>query len=378
MIYVGENKATLCKGNFHPAQLYKGEMKIAGYTEAKFEGASGITLENCYNDKIYDAQIRSKNLLDVKKLYGTFANENGGITLHSGQLYNFSISQKSLNGVFKENTQYTFSFKYNITEATTMIMPQFVYTDGTKDYMYIGSGVQSGTGVGEGETSIVSRKGKTVKSFSFTYGSNINTRFECELSNMQIEEGVTATEYEAPLTEATITARGKNILDMAKYTVSQGYYLDSSGNKQNTNTRFIKISPIAVEPSTQYTISIGTHYLYSIWFCKTIYENDGISRVSPQNVKNWTFTTPENCTYIRVSIDGYYTGGIAIPTDLEWAMLEKGTGDGIYEPYIEPQTVMFENGELTTDIPTFKGTTVIEVDAENQATIRGKYKKTEG
>ena len=58
-------------------------------------------------------------------------------------------------------------------------------------------------------------------------------------------------------------------------------------------------------------------------------------------------------------------------------MLEKGKGDDIFEPYIVPQTIPFENGELTADIPTFKGTTVIEIESDIAAKISGKYKRTE-
>ena len=57
MIYKGENKAQIVKGDFHPAQFYKGSIKIAGYVKESFEGESSITLENSYNDKIYNARI---------------------------------------------------------------------------------------------------------------------------------------------------------------------------------------------------------------------------------------------------------------------------------------------------------------------------------
>ena len=77
MIYVGENKSTLYKGNFHPAELYKGDKKIAGYTMEEFEGTESVTLENCYNDKVYDIEIsenaqsitvRGKNYFDLDKV----------------------------------------------------------------------------------------------------------------------------------------------------------------------------------------------------------------------------------------------------------------------------------------------------------------------
>ena len=76
MICIGENKSILCRGDFRPAQLYKGNKKIAGYIVEKFEGNGSVTLENCYNDKVYDMQtdenvqsitVRGKNYFDVNK-----------------------------------------------------------------------------------------------------------------------------------------------------------------------------------------------------------------------------------------------------------------------------------------------------------------------
>ena len=57
MIYVKDNKTKLCKGDYRPAQFYKGNKKIAGYEIVSFEGERTLTLENCYNDRLYNAKI---------------------------------------------------------------------------------------------------------------------------------------------------------------------------------------------------------------------------------------------------------------------------------------------------------------------------------
>ena len=500
----------------------------------------GKNFTNLMDYKIHGNTVYGKNLLDVKKHYGTYANENGGITLHSGQLADFAFNQqKLLKGVFKEKTPYTFSFKYNITEATTVITPRFYYTDGTENHWYIGNYLGSWgdtlTLPSEGTYSFVSNGDKTLDYFVFSYGSNSGTRFECELTNMQIEEGVTATEYEpcnpqsvgelttknllkydlmgaghSPgtsymksfmisnlikfdsgtytlsynISNATtyrlhwvvfsdngetelttkaeadtyatvtlkanrdtgyynafnkffmlnanttvfyndveitvlqpcyigfhvsggdmsvksvvteqqlelgevktdyepfgkykipVTASGKNILDMSKQTVSQGYYNDSSGTINSSNNNLIRISPIAVKPSTKYTISIGTVnsnlVLYSVWFHYGPHETHGISKIFTGKTLKVTFTTPKNCNYICVSM---YSSNGAKPEDLEWAMLELGEGDGIYEPYIEPQItniyldepleyseVIQKTIDNLPELPQFKGTTIYEID----------------
>lgn len=50
-IYVGEKKAVICKGDFEPAALYKGETKIAGYTEHEYQGTE-IAAENTYRAEL--------------------------------------------------------------------------------------------------------------------------------------------------------------------------------------------------------------------------------------------------------------------------------------------------------------------------------------
>lgn len=62
MIYVSENKAQIVKGDYRPAQFYKGKKKIAGYERASFEGNGTVTLENCYNDRLYSAKIYGNTL----------------------------------------------------------------------------------------------------------------------------------------------------------------------------------------------------------------------------------------------------------------------------------------------------------------------------
>lgn len=62
MICVNENKALLCKGDFRPAELYKGETKITGYEKTDVSGEGGITIESCYNDYLHNAQIKGNSV----------------------------------------------------------------------------------------------------------------------------------------------------------------------------------------------------------------------------------------------------------------------------------------------------------------------------
>lgn len=62
MVYVGENKSILCKGDYRPAELYKGEKKIAGYQLTEFQGENGVSLNDCYNDRLYDVVIQGNTI----------------------------------------------------------------------------------------------------------------------------------------------------------------------------------------------------------------------------------------------------------------------------------------------------------------------------
>lgn len=251
MIFKGGKKAVISKGDFHPAQFYKGDKKISGYSLEEFQGTDNATLENCYNDKIYDVQINSKNLLDVKKVYPDLVNEENGITFTRQNLD--TLFSKNICSKYKEKTAYTFSCDYDITVNNNSVYPYVVYTDGTKQGFY--SYMVSGTGNFSGHCKITTDSNKTVKTITFGYTTSTRD-YNGIFTNMQLEEGRKETEYEQPCRNATITARGENVLDV-----------------------------------------------------KTI--------------------------------------------------------------------IPFENGNLMADIPTFKGTTVLEIESDIVTTISGKYKRTE-
>lgn len=371
MISVGNNKAVICKGDFHPAQFYKGERRIAGYTETEFEGAGIITVFKCYNDKIYDVQINSKNLLDVKKVYPNYVNEENGVTYTRSNLW--SVSERNMCSKYKKTTSYTFTCDYEITAENNSVYPVVTYTDGTHDGNWAAMGGTI-TGTKSGHCKITTTGWKTVKSIGIGYATATRT-MDVKLTNMMLVEGSVEKEYELPCREATITARGKNILDMSKHTVELGYYSDSGGIIL-TNNNYMRISPIKVEPNTTYRFSSNLG-IYSFKFAKTNADHSSfyISGIYIGGAKTSIFTTPDECNYVKISF--YNTSGIADTSSFECAMLEKGKGDGIYEPYIEPQTIPFENGNLAADIPTFKGTTIYEIATDIPATISGKYKKVE-
>ena len=57
MNYVKDRKAVLCKGDYHPAQFYKGKKRIAGYEKESFESERHILIESFYNDRLHNVKI---------------------------------------------------------------------------------------------------------------------------------------------------------------------------------------------------------------------------------------------------------------------------------------------------------------------------------
>ena len=62
MISVGNYKAVICKGDFHPAELYKGDKKIAGFAKTSFSTKGGVSLASCYNDRLHNAKITGNSV----------------------------------------------------------------------------------------------------------------------------------------------------------------------------------------------------------------------------------------------------------------------------------------------------------------------------
>lgn len=247
MISISENKAVICKGDFHPAAFFKGDKKIAGYIMEEFQGTGSVMLESCYNDKVYDAQI-------------------------------------------SENSQ-------------------------------------------------------------------------------------------------SITVRGKNYFDLDKVPFSNGttqpYNNGLKATKLAASNRGDRI-PISLpaDKTIYMTLDIvdsqidGTAKRVTLDFL-----DSGYSRVFIWNItstiahKSYSYTPTKEIKYVQF----YFQASDTSNADGDYVTMDnimfRTEGEDVFEPYVIPQTIHFENGEATEDIPTFKGTTVLEIGS---AEIRGKYKKEEG
>lgn len=245
MIVIGEKKAVICKGDFHPAALYKGDKKITGYSLEEFTGAYIVTLENCYNDKLYEVR----------------ASENVQ-----------SVSVRGKNYFDLDKVPF-------ISSTTTP------YNNGLK----------------------------AMKSQSSNRGDKI-----------PIDLPVGKTIY---LTLDVVDSK----IAGTTTRVTMGFY-----NSKNTLIRQTSVTATIAKKSYSFTLSEEVSYIQ--FYYQANNSNNAVG----------DYITMDNIMF-------------------------RCEGNDTFELYKKPQTIPFENGEPTKDIPTFKGTTVIEADG----TITGTYKKQE-
>lgn len=128
---------------------------------------------------------------------------------------------------------------------------------------------------------------------------------------------------------------GKNSINFDIANAFSGYYYDGNGCSSAADKRFIGYKVVEVKPNTTYTLSSNLG-IYTIW---TFEDNVFTSRIAVSGnennlIKTKTFTTSENCNYIRISL--YNTSDTTDTVALEWLQLEVGSTATDYTEYVEP------------------------------------------
>lgn len=382
MISVGENKAVICKGDFHPAELYKGDKKIAGYTTTEFSGDSSVVLENCYNDNVQNVTARGKNYFDLNKV--PFNNPN------TQPYKNGLIAQKNTWG--NRGDKIPISLPVGKTIYITMDVVDSKI-DGTTKYVTMGLFNSSDTD----KPLAYARVTSTIehKTYAVTLSeevSYIQFYFQSNNDRNAVGDYVTMDNimlrcegddtYEPYIEPRSITVRGKNLL---KVTSGWGQTLYNNG------FTFTRPSDLNSGAKMPINIKKGTNFTVSFDLIDFSADGDGRVRFRFQDSdgnsvqSSFSLFTASKCNRTitaledLVSVQFYFL--VTEPAGSYWTIdnvMIRTEGDDTYEPYIEPQTITFENGEPMADIPTFRGTTVLELESDITATISGKYKKQEG
>ena len=247
MLYVGGKKAAICKGDFHPAALFKGNNKIAGYTVKEIEGIGIAILEHCYNDKVYNLQI-SENVESV------------------------SVRGKNYFDLAKV------PFSNNTTEP---------YKNGLK-----------------AERTSGDNRGNKIP-ITLPVGKTIYTSMD--------------------VVDSKISGSAAR--------VTMGFYTKGGSAIITQN-----ITATKAHKTYSFTLSKEVNYI------QFYFQSD----------------TNKNAVGDYVTMDN-----IMLRTE----------GEDVFESYVKPRTILLVNGKPSEEIPTFKGTTVIEIDTTAQ--INGTYKKME-
>ncbi len=441
MISVGNNKAIIYKGDFHPAQLYKGDKKIAGYNVEEFEGENGVTLENCYNDKLHNAQIIGNTVQDgtptpetpvevqsVGELVteGEYAGKYKiPVTARGKNLFKY-ISPAIANGTVIESLPTGVIVEGKVTEntniygydkgwfrsgntASTAVCPILhtgdivtVSVDITllelRAYDYYTPRInfysrEANTGylsvanvpVKVGETKRFSSTFTIAEKYDghtffpiITLNSNL-----VKIENIQIEYGNEATPFEPYIEPQTFNI----YLDEPLRKVGDyADYVDFKKMVVVNRVGITKIKDLSWNKMSDSTTSDGT--VLQRHECKVVQKRNFVDRENTIgnifcngliNVAYVSYAMRDKSISERVDAGNNGTGRRIRILTSEYSTVSAmvsafGEFDIYYildEPYITEEPI-----ELP-ELPTYKGTTIYEIDTEIPATISGKYKKVE-
>lgn len=157
------------------------------------------------------------------------------------------------------------------------------------------------------------------------FNSGIGTSGEVEFSNIQIEEGTTATPFDSYATDYNFNL-GKNLFDKTNNIVN-GAYISSTGTVMTNDPDLsYQDAYIKVTPNTIYTISSNENITYRI--AQYDASKTFIYRYVSSDSTNYQFTTRPNCYYIKMA-------GVST-TAIDSIQIEKGSKATTYSSYFTP------------------------------------------
>ncbi len=197
-IFIGNKKSTLFKGDYRPAQLYRGNKKFAGYTEKTFSGQN-LAINGAYNDlpseiTINGGFVPSKNLFDISAASSDESWSSG--------LYTYA---RFLPFTFKKGVHYTISMSDNLCWKD-----RYPFGSGNSVAMVVNSkNAWGGKVIGNSTLAYqtptaINIYNETEDTYLVLYTSAPAKKeiFETLFPNFQIEMGSAATEYEPYITPA--------------------------------------------------------------------------------------------------------------------------------------------------------------------------------
>ena len=331
-----------------------------------------VSTKEC-NVKDYKIYGGGENLLDVESAWSEYANDEGGISYTNADFSSVGIIDR-IKCDWKENTQYIFSFNYEIETSENRLMLIVKYADGGQNIRYIPSPVVSVVGYGKGHYTFTTDENRTITSIQVWYDKYIDTTVK--LTNMKLQE---YTE----LTSIPITIRGKNYFNLANVPFSNGatepYNNGLKAKKLSSTNRGDKI-PISLPIGKEIKMTMevvdsqigGTVTRVTMGFYNsknTLVRSTNVT--STKAKKSYTFTLSEEVSYIQFyfqSANDKNAVGDYVTMD---NIMLRTEGDDSFELYIKPQTVEITLNEPLEviqksvdglpNLPQYNGTTTYEV-----------------
>ncbi len=435
MIYVNENRAQIVKGDFHPSELYKGSTRIAGYTKEAFEGEGGITLENCYNDKLHSAQITGNSVQDgapspespieVKSVGGLVTEEEHsgkykiGVTARGKNLFKFidsAIANGNTIDVFKNGAIVQGNIAENALTgayARGWFRPGYTAASGICPELKSGDIVTVSADVTllelrqddnyvpsillysrDGGNAKYTLKAVTVKlnetkriSCKFTipdieapkiyypaFALNSNT---VKIENIQIEYGDTDTEYEEYKEPQSIDIYLEEPL---RRIGDKEDFIDFENGRiiRNVNFKVFTGDEIWYRQDYRLYCSCGSVKGLDSNVCHLL-NNRYVSYTWENIAANIRRAEGERIIGAALQAGSYFcvTPAQTVPEIEEWeAQLKAWNDEGTPLTAVYEDSVREEEIDLPS-LPTFRGTTIYEINTEITAKIGGEYKRVE-
>lgn len=219
-IFKGQNKAFLSKGNALPCEFYKGDINISGYDIRTFSGEK-LDIYGTYNSKPEKVRING-GFVPGKNLFDKSVSPSSAIC-NENPFYGYGVivlENDVIIKTLKPNTQYTISYTmecvalpdtgaltsapagfalHSFSGARTIPLytSSFNYTVGNTEFFSKTFTTPTGVNIPENEYVFLCYAGIYKDDYGNRYSPKI--RFY----NVQIEEGSTATQFEAFKTPTT-------------------------------------------------------------------------------------------------------------------------------------------------------------------------------
>ncbi len=352
--------------------ILNGKYELATSEDGTISDSSGDSLSNyiIYGNSIQNGEPspenpveiesvgdKTKNLIDIDSMLNDclIKNEDGSYTIK--KISSSNRMSKTLYVNIPADTYICLSGKV-LEYNGTYNYPVQVVCD-LEDGSHVTLGIKE-------EKSWITKYEKEIKAIRIYQEGAMPDGTYAKFKNLQLEIGKEPTEY-GPYGKYKIpvNVEGKNLINIDKVGVKSGYYFDSIGNESGEDKRFIRVGITNCEASTNYALSSNLE-IYTIWFYNGSKE---ISRKQVFGGNTTTFTTPENCNVLRISL--YNTSEIADTSAFEWIQLEKGNEITSYEPYQGSQITY-----IYLDEPLRKlGDYADYIDFKNKKVIRNVVEK---